>query len=142
MAVPTWDKYLVPCLQVLSDGQVRQRRDVAIEAADIMGISEMDRQELVQSGEPRFLNRAHWAITHLSKAAAVSSPSRGQWQITDEGRRLLAQHPAGLSEGDLRRAGGEKYSDFVQPSPSLTQPLPVPEEEISALTPLEQVEAG
>ncbi|WP_291314437.1 restriction endonuclease [Corynebacterium sp. UBA2622] len=143
MAVPTWDKYLIPSLQVLSDGQVHRRRDVAIGAADLMGISEVDRQELVQSGEPRFLNRAHWAITHLSKAAAVSSPARGQWQITDEGRRLLAQYPLGLSEKNLRRESGDEYAHFIQTDTSLVQMQPVvPTEESAALTPLEQVEAG
>lgn len=142
MAIPTWDRYMIPSLQALSDGQVHRRRKVVLAAADSLEISEEDRAETIWSGEPRYLNRGNWALTHLSKAGAISSPVRTMWQITDEGRRLLAKYPQGLSEADLRAESGEAYAHFLQPPPIDAAPVPDAENEDHELTPLEQVEAA
>ena len=33
--VPTWDQYMVPCLRVLSDGEVHRPRPILEKAADM-----------------------------------------------------------------------------------------------------------
>lgn len=70
----TWDEFLTPCLSVLANGETRQRRDILLAAADYMKISDEERAVTISSGEARYLNRGNWAITHLSKAEAISSP--------------------------------------------------------------------
>ena len=70
----TWDEFLTPCLSVLADGETRRRREILLAAADNMKISDEERAMTISSGEARYLNRGNWAITHLSKAEAISSP--------------------------------------------------------------------
>lgn len=49
-AVPTWEEYMAPCLRVLSDSEVRRTRETVEGAADILGISDEQRQILIPSG--------------------------------------------------------------------------------------------
>ncbi|WJY69103.1 restriction endonuclease [Corynebacterium auris] len=145
MTARTWDEYLTPCLKVLEDGDIYRRRDLVIAAADIMRISEDERSVVIASGGARYLNRGNWAITHLAKADAITSPARALWQITDEGRRLLAKYPNGMSEAELRSESGEAYQRFrsagASAGPAETLMADSAESE-TELTPLEQVEAG
>ena len=145
MKARTWDEFLTPCLSVLDDGEIRRRRDVLLAAADIMEISDEERAVTISSGEARYVNRGNWAITHLSKAEAISSPARGLWQITDEGRRLLEKYPEGITEAQLRSESGETYQQFRSYVPSKGNSSVVRtefEQTESELTPLEQVEDG
>lgn len=143
MAVPSWDKFMIPCLEVLADGSTRQRREIVTLASNILQLTDADRSDLISSGGPRYVNRTNWAITYLNKAGAISSPARGHWSITEKGTELLHKHPQGLTEKALRLEGNENYLKFITP-PShsvLDAPDPATSPE-SNLTPLEQVEDG
>lgn len=126
MAVPTWDKFMIPALQVLSDGSIRRRREVIRRSADILGISEADREENLQSGQARYINRGSWAVSYLSKANALESPQRAHWMITDYGRQLLEKFPHGMTEEDLRKEVGYSYA------PSTFEALEMAEQHSSA----------
>lgn len=115
--VPTWGNFLIPCLRVLAGGEVRGRRDTIEQSADDLGLDEAQRLVTVASGELMYVNRSGWAMTHLSKAGAIESPSRGQWRISDVGRALLEEFPNGISEKEFRgRMAGTSYDDFLNPS--------------------------
>lgn len=109
------------------------------------GRTRRDRAELIPSGQPRYQNRGLWALSYLYRAKAVERPVRGQYRITDRGRQLLAEHPAGITEKDLR-----ELPDYVSPyhadaSPA-TPTTPVPsttaEEDETAKSPEEQILDG
>lgn len=138
---PTWDQYMAPSLQVLSDGEVHKARQVCNTAADILGVSVEQRQVLIPSGQQRYLNRSLWALSYLSRAGAVERLSRGHYRITDVGRSLLAAHPSGFTEKTLRTIPG-----YVVPGSSgSAQPATrndTGSEEASELSPTEQVEQG
>lgn len=141
----TWDEFLTPCLSVLADGETRRRREILLAAADNMKISDEERAVTISSGEARYLNRGNWAITHLSKAEAISSPARAHWKITDKGRGLLEKYPNGMTEAELSSESGELYRKFRSHTPRQHDPaVPSvePEQTESELTPLEQVEEG
>lgn len=106
MSAPTWNQYMVPSLRALSDGQVRRSRDIVALAADDLDVSEEHRSILIPSGQEQWANRGHWALSYLARAGAVERPSRGQYSITDVGRQLLSEYPAGLTEKDLRGVQG------------------------------------
>ena len=145
MKARTWDEFLIPCLSVLRDGEIQKRRSIVSTAADNMGISDEERAATISSGEARYLNRANWAITHLAKAEAISSPARALWQITDKGRSLLEKYPNGMTEAELRSESGESYQQFRKPSHSKADSTPADaslEPAESELTPLEQVDDG
>lgn len=138
--VPTWDRFMVPALRVLSDAEVQRARDVCEAAANELGVTTEQRAELIPSGQARYLNRALWALSYLSRAGAVERPVRGQYRITDAGRTLLAAHPEGVVEKDLRDLSGYVSPRLRVSVPELDRP-DQPEVD-SALSPIEQIEAG
>lgn len=98
MTVPTYDKFIEPILRFLatrpSGAPAREAHEAA---AKTLGVSDTDRQELLPSGaQPIYKNRAGWAHDRLKRAGLSSSPRRGFWQLTDEGRAFVAKHPVAL----------------------------------------------
>jgi restriction system protein len=105
MAVPTYDRFIEPLLRYLAqhpEGVLA--RDAHEAAAATLGLSDSDRQELLPSGtQPIYKNRAGWAHDRLKRAGLSSSPRRGFWQLTDEGREYVQRFPANLSPQELER---------------------------------------
>jgi restriction system protein len=96
MAVPTYDQFIEPVLLYLAqhpDGV--PARQVYEAAADALGLDEEDKQLLLASAPiPVYKNRAAWAHDRLKRAGLSSSPQRGMWQLTPQGIRFAADHPA------------------------------------------------
>ena len=105
MAIPTYDRFIEPILRFLAgrpDGAPAREAHEA--AADALGIAEESRQELVPSGnQPTYKNRAGWAHDRLKRAGLSSSPRRGWWQLTDEGRDYAARHTGPLSTSEIEQ---------------------------------------
>lgn len=143
MNVPTWDQYMLPSLQVLSDGQVHRTRQIVEAAADLLGVTDEQRQILIPSGQEQYRNRGNWALSYLARAGAVQRPSRGQYLITDVGRELLADHPGGITERNLRELSGNPHApNTFKAFPSPAQLPSDVQQEASALDPLEQIASG
>jgi restriction system protein len=102
MPVPTWQEFMVPTLEVLRDGQVRRLRELYALVANKVGLSESERAERLSAGDIKHENRIGWATSYLTRVAALDRPSRGQYVITEVGRKLLTEHPYGITEQDLR----------------------------------------
>lgn len=143
--VPTWDQYMAPCLRVLSDGAIHRTRPIVEEAANLLGVSAEQRKILIPSGQEQWVNRGNWALSYLARAGAAQRPSRGRYQITDVGRKLLGEHPDGITEKHLRALSGNPNAPHTfKAFPALGQqesPVSV-DEEGSKLDPEEQVESG
>lgn len=103
MSVPTFDKFIEPVLRYLaanSDGALA--RDVHEAAAAALNLSEADRAELLPSGaQPIYKNRAGWAHDRLKRAGYSTSPRRGFWKLSPEGRAFASKNKAPLSAGIL-----------------------------------------
>lgn len=143
MAMPSWHEFMVPVLRVLEDGQPRPRHELNEEVATYAGLTDEQREERFTSGELRYTNRIGWAQQYLNRVSAIRRPTRGVYEITDLGRRLLAEHPTSLSEKDLRpyaREGDEWWSSASKDSP--TSVVPTSDVPVSELDPKEQIEAG
>ena len=138
MAVPTWDQFMAPSLRVLSGGELMRARAVCEAAADELGVTPEERLELIPSGEPRYRNRAFWALSYLGRSGAADRPSRGRYRISEIGRQLLAEHPAGITEKDL-----PTIPDFSSaPGPVTAKDLVGIVAVETALSPSEQIEEG
>ena len=135
-AMPTWDQFMIPVLKVLSDGQIRSRRELYDLVARETHLTEGQRAEVLDSGERRYENRISWAITYLVKANALMRPSRAHHMITGSGRSLLETHPSGLTEADLRLIEG--YDDGRKKHVVEVEAVPASGE----LDPYELVEQG
>lgn len=143
-AVPTWDQYMAPCLRVLADGEVHRTRPIVEAAAGLLGVTEEQRQILIPSGQEQWANRGNWALSYLARSGAAERPSRGRYVITEAGRKLLADHPEGITEKHLRALSGDDnaphtFKAFPSPTPT-TSPAVVAE--ASKLDPEEQIESG
>ena len=105
-SLPTWEEFMVPALNALADGQVRPVREVRESASASLGLTEEQRAVRIPSGQLMYTNRAGWALSYLHRAGGVERPSRGQYRLTPTGHTLLATHPHGLTEADLRELPG------------------------------------
>ncbi|MEI7665008.1 MAG: restriction endonuclease [Synechococcaceae cyanobacterium ELA263] len=95
MAVPTYDQFIEPVLRFLALHPAGvAAKEAHFAAADSLGVSEQDRNELLPSGSQLvYKNRAGWAHDRLKRAGFSSSPRRGTWQITEEGLKFIVDHP-------------------------------------------------
>ncbi|GAA1096041.1 restriction endonuclease [Tsukamurella spumae] len=107
MAMPTWDGFMAPVLRQLLPGTVIKRRDLEELVIAAEHLSDEERTETLSSGQLKYRNRIGWATSYLSRVGAIARPSRGEYMITDVGRQLLANHPAGITEKDLRVLAGD-----------------------------------
>jgi restriction system protein len=140
MTIPGYQAIMLPLLQELADGTEHSVRDLVDRLGDEFGLTPEERRELLPSGQqPVFYNRVGWARTYLKKAGLVDSPRRGQYRITDRGRRVLAQSPAEIDVAFL-----EQFPSFIEfrTHRGETQ-IEEPKEVLSQdQTPEEQIEAA
>jgi restriction system protein len=95
MAVPEFQSFMLPVLTVAGSGGVLQFGPAIQAVADALGLSAEDRAALLPSGRQTILrNRTAWAKSYLTKAGLLESVGWGRFQITSEGRAVLAQKPA------------------------------------------------
>lgn len=143
--VPTWDQYMAPSLQVLSDAEVHRTREIVATAADLLGVSDEQRQILIPSGQQQWANRGNWALSYLARVGAAERPRRGHYRITDVGRKLLAEHPDGITERHLRALSGDINAPHTWKAFPIQPAEPgsfESEDAESILDPTEQIESG
>lgn len=129
MAIPTFQEITLPLLNLSSDGQVRSLASARKELAVHFKLTEAEEAELLPSGrQGRFANRVAWAKVYLERAKILSSPGRGQFEITPRGREILANPPEIL---DIK---------FMERFPEFREFRSTPQE--SAVTPVEAPESG
>ncbi|GAB2566415.1 restriction endonuclease [Leucobacter ruminantium] len=141
--VSIWPEYVIPTLQVLSDGQSRQRREVFDAVADRAGVSDDARAETLKSGGTRYEQRMGWVLSHLGKAKWVDRPERGHYVINDAGRAALAKYPQGFDYALAREVFAPFWpekaktaapaSTPVQPSDEISDPIEVIEDAVSRI---------
>jgi len=90
-----------PLLQVAADGKEHRLNDIVPLIADELNLSQADRTEQMQSGQPRFRNRVYWAKLYLSQAGAIDTIRPGVFVITDRGRTLLSNGSDRVTVDDL-----------------------------------------
>lgn len=89
MALPQWHGFIDPVLRIMSDGQIRKNAQIRAAVADEMKLSDEDMAEIMSSGEARWVNRVYWGVFDSMKAGLLVREARGQYRISDEGRRRL-----------------------------------------------------
>lgn len=112
MAIPNFERFMLPVLEVVADGKKHQRNDVKLAAVAKMKLTPEQLAERIRGGSSRAGSRAHWAIEYLCQAGAISRPARGILEINDVGRQLLSDNPDGLSRKSLSHLEG--YQDWRQ----------------------------
>ncbi len=93
MAIPDYGTLMLPILQFLSDNNIKKTREIINKIIQEYEITSDEAKELIPSGRAKLIdNRVGWACTYLRKYGLISSPQRGQNQITDEGLDLVSKN--------------------------------------------------
>jgi restriction system protein len=108
MAIPDYQTAMLPLLRLAADGREHRFRDAVELLAQEFQVTDQERSEMLPSGSaPTFDNRVGWARTYLKQAGLLSSPRRGIFQITENGKKLLSR---GLARIDTELL--DQYADF------------------------------
>ena len=121
MEIPKYYEMHKPLLLALQDGQQHSIKELKEYVRTYFGLSVEDVSILLPSGRQSvFLNRLGWARTYLKKAGLIVSPTKGQFQITVEGKNALMQNPTVIDTEFLKQF--PSFCDFInQPSASRTK---------------------
>ncbi len=111
MSIPNYQEFMLPTLELISDGAEYKNSEIALEVAKKLNLSETEMQEMLPSGTQQvFYNRAGWARTYLKKADLLYYPKRGIMQITDAGKKVLESNPLKIDVKFLKQF--ENFNSF------------------------------
>lgn len=100
MAIPDYQSIMLPLLELAGDNKIHRLRDAVELLANRFSLTEQERQEPMPDGRRfRFKYNVAWSRTYLKKAGLLEDPKRGEFRITERGRRILADRPAGVDVG-------------------------------------------
>ncbi|HNP58286.1 MAG TPA: restriction endonuclease [Gordonia sp. (in: high G+C Gram-positive bacteria)] len=146
MTAPTWDQYMAPALRFLLDGEIKRLREIVHAAGDGLALTAQQREIVIPSGQEQWLNRGNWAISYLNRVGAIERTSRAHYRITDVGRKLLADHPDGITEKNLRALAGEVTATHTwklfPTTPGNTAEQNSNDDDAAMLAPREQIDQG
>ena len=110
MGIPGYQDFMLPLLELASDGQEHSISSAIVSIADRLDIAEADRELLLPSGtQTRLYNRVTWSVTYLSKSMLLEKPSRGKFRITERGLQALREKPERIDNAYLSR-----YDEFLK----------------------------
>lgn len=113
--IPSFQSIMLPLLQLVSDGALHSNRNVVNGLADGFNLTDEERMEMLPSGVQQvFYNRVMWARLYLVKAGLLSSPKRGNMQITAAGKAVLSKKPDNINISYLKQF--ESFNDFQSSS--------------------------
>ena len=137
MAVPDFQSFFKPLLDIAADGKEHSIKEAREKIAVAFGMTKEDLGELLPSGtQTKFDNRVAWAKSYLVRSIILESTRRGHFKITDRGKELLSQ---GHGKIDVKVLS--QYPEFVEfHSPAKNNkkiPLPSPPQDDPSETPEE-----
>jgi restriction system protein len=108
VAVPDYQRVMLPFMQLASDEREHSLRDVIDTLAQDLHLSQEERTELLPSGrQAKFDNRVAWAVTYLSKAGLLQRTGRARVRITPRGVEVVRKKPSRLDKAYLMQ-----FSEF------------------------------
>ena len=138
MTIPVFQEITLPLLQLAADRQVRVLASARKELARHFKLTTAEEEELLPSGrQNRFTNRVAWAKVYLERGGLLSSPARGQFQITDRGLNVLASHPLRIDIKFL-----ESFPEFLAFRARHQESSTAPDEDAETATPEEALEVA
>ena len=102
MALPDFQSFLKPLLDIAADGQEHSMSEAREEIAKALNLSEEAKVELLPTGAQKiseFDNLIAWAKSHFVQAKVLESTSNEHFKITERGLNL---HRQGLPRIDTR----------------------------------------
>ncbi len=107
MPIPSQNDFLLPFLNLLSDGQTLNRGQITYQLAQHFGISEDEAQQM-SGNQFTLVNRVAWCDVHFCKAGFVekrqhhTDSTQDEFRITTLGIRELNRRPEKITVGYLQ----------------------------------------
>lgn len=110
MAVPDFQSFFKPLLEIAADGKIHSVKEAREIIATQFRMTEEDMSDMLPSGiQSKFDNRVAWAKSYFIQAKVLESPKRGCFIITQRGLELLQQKHDRIDIKVL-----SQYPEFVQ----------------------------
>ena len=90
MPIPTQTDMNHVILELMQDGKQRSRAQVRDDVAQLLELTDAEREAMTSSGKPVYASRSGWAVAYLDRAQLLDRISRGVYQVNDEGRAVYA----------------------------------------------------
>ncbi len=91
MAIPKHDEIRIPALTLLKSGDALRLKDFIEPLALHFKLTESEVNEIYPSGNGHvFYDRISWSLSYLFMSQLITRPSRGVYQISDIGLKMLA----------------------------------------------------
>ena len=91
-------RYMGPVIEALQDlGGSGRPAEVVDWITEKLSISEEEQNDLLTSGQPRYVNDIHWARYYLVQSGYIDSSERGVWSLTKKGLSASLSHQDALS---------------------------------------------
>lgn len=120
MAIPKYDEMYRVFLECLADMQQHKSKELRDIIAARLSVSDAERQERLPSGQQAlFDNRVGWTRTYLKKAGLITSPQRGVYQLTQQGKQVLDSNPTVIDNSFLEQF--ESFRQFMHAEPKPTK---------------------
>lgn len=103
MTIPDFQSLMLPLLKYLGDGKEHNKRESIDHICIEFKLTDNEKQEQLQSGQPIIDNRVGWARTYMLKAGLIESTRRGFFKITPRGKEILKNEPKEINTRFLRQ---------------------------------------
>ncbi len=107
--IPDFQHFMLPVLTAIKAADIIKSTNLREQMSTVFKLTSAEIEELLPSGVNAFVSRIHWAITYLKKAGLIKTPMRGQYQITEAGKKVLLNPPAMINVKYLK-----SYPEFNQ----------------------------
>ena len=140
MAIPEFQEFMLPTLKIMSDKIMRKNREIYDLVAENINLTNEDKAEMLPSGtQPRYANRADWALHYLHRAGLIDVPKRGFSIITDEGLKVLKENLTRIDRKYLTRF--PKFIEYVSRGPEVKDNTKISSEKnFEQTTPEEEID--
>jgi len=136
MAVPDFQSFFKPFLEVAADGAEHSLKEARERIATAFNLSEDDLAEILPSGtQTRFDNRVAWTKSYFVHAKVLESPKRAHFRITERGKELLSQGYERIDAKVLSQY--PEFVEFITPSKQNNSGPTSPSEASTSETPEE-----
>ena len=110
MPIPDYQSCMLPLLRFAADGAEHALKEAVAALVVEFHLTEDEKSEYLPSGQQTVIqNRVAWARTYMKKAGLLASPRRGYLSITERGRSVLRENPAGIDVAFL-----ERFPEFIE----------------------------
>jgi len=110
LTIPDYQSIMLPLLELAGDGETHNIHTAKDTLANQFELVEEEVSLLLPSGkQQKFANRVGWARTYLKKSGLLIYPSRGQFKITERGKKVLEDDPQRITNEYLRQ-----FPEFIE----------------------------